>query len=202
MEIALWAGLAVGAVLLIVIAAIYLPARTVIIIDTQTSTARAEQRVLGGLGPTIYKRMLPATDVGAPIPVFQDVERIGPALMTPGIADATYEAIRRLSALKPKVAAFSLHLNLGDPAQQRVVETAAHASLAVAPAAIRERVIVARSELPGAEISARFELDVSLSQINSIYNELVNSRAGREFRKRLKRKPKPAKRPVREVRAS
>jgi hypothetical protein len=202
MEIALWAGLAVGVVLLIVVAAIYLPARTIIIIDTQTSTARAEQRVLGGLGPMVYKRMLPANDVGTPIPVFQDPERIGPALMTPGIADMTYEAIRRLFALNPKVAAFSLHFNLGDPAQQRVVDTAAHASLAVAPAAIRERVIVARSELPGAEISARFELDASVAQINSIYNDLLNSRAGREFRKRLKRKPKPAKRPVREVRAS
>ena len=51
-------------------------------------------------------------------------------------------------------------------------------------------------------MSAGFELYASPMQINSIWNDLKNSRSAREFRKRLKRKPKPQKKAPKEVRAA
>ena len=190
-------GLIVAAGLTIALA----PARCTILIDTATSTARVEQKLFWGAGPMTYKRILPADVQGTPMPVFHDPERIGPALMTPGIADATFKAIRDLFALKPSVARFELLLNLPDPSQARVIETGAYAAMAVAPAAIRDAIVIGKCDTPGAEVHAKFELTATPGQINAIYNTLKESRPGHEFRKRLKRKPKAPRRPVREVRA-
>ena len=199
--IAWGAALAVGAIF-IALAMYVLPARTRIVIDTPTSTARAEMRPLWGLLPVMYARSLPQTGVGEPLAVFNDVARIGPALMTPGLADAVYDAIARLFALHPREARISLGLNLADPAQNVVVQTAAQAALAMAPASLRERVAISKCEAPGAEVSMQFEVIASPARVLSIRDRFRRSRAGREFQRRLKRKPKPAKRPIREVRAS
>jgi hypothetical protein len=202
MDIWIWAGAACG---LLVIAGLALmlfaPARAIILIDTATSTARIEQKLFWGFGPLTYKRILPSDLQGIPMPAFHDPERIGPALMTPGLADATFKAIRDLFALKPSLARFELLLNLPDPSQTRVIETGAHAAMAVAPAAIRDAIVIGKSETPGAEVQAKFELMATPGQLNAIYNALKESRPGHEFRRRLKRKPKPVRRPVREVRA-
>ncbi|HYD73459.1 MAG TPA: hypothetical protein VEF55_09990, partial [Candidatus Binatia bacterium] len=80
--------------------------------------------------------------------------------------------------------------------------TAVHAAIASARGALRERVQVHKCEAPGAEVSAGFELYASPMQINSIWNDLKNSRSAREFRRRLKRKPKPQKKAPKEVRAA
>jgi hypothetical protein len=202
MDIAVWAGLLVGAVALLAAAIYYLPARIRIVVDTPTSTARAEMRPLWGLFPTLYARSLPQTGVSEPLAVFNDVARIGQALMTPGLLDVAYEAITSLFALKPREALVSLGLNLTDPAQNVVVHTAAQAAMAMAPASLRERVTISRCEAPGAEVSMRFEVTASPARILAIRDRFRHSRAGREFQRRLKRKPKPVKRPVREVRAN
>ncbi len=49
------------------------PARCVILIDTATSTFRVEQKLFWGIGPLTYKRYLPQSEQGNPMPVFYDV---------------------------------------------------------------------------------------------------------------------------------
>lgn len=203
MDMMIWAvGAAAAAALLLIAAMHFLPARVRIVIDTPTSTARAEMRPLWGVLPTVYARALPQTGVGKPLAVFSDVMRIGPALMTPGLSDAVYEAIKGLYALKPKLVDLRLALNLGDPAQNLVVQTGAQAAMALAPASLRERVAIGKCEAPGAEFSLQAELTAPPARILAIRDRFRNSRAGREFQVRMKRKPRPVKRPIREVRAT
>lgn len=185
---------AVAAAILIPLGIYFLPAKTRILIDTPTSTARAEVRPLWGLGAALITRALPKKNHGAPLTSFQDLRRISHALMTPGIADAVYATLKSLFDLKPRVAKFDLRMNLADTSHTRVVQTAVQAVLAIAPAALRQSVSVSQSEALGAEISAEFELMASPAQLNSIYGKLKSSRAAREFRRRLNRKLKPDKR--------
>ena len=73
----------IATVAVLVIAATVLltaPARCVILIDTATSTFRIEQKLFWGFGPLTYKRYLPQSEQGNPMPVFYDVERIGRCL--------------------------------------------------------------------------------------------------------------------------
>jgi len=201
----LWALIGGGVVLVVlgfVAALFFAPARTTILIDTAGSTARADMRLLWGVGPAWTMRALPKELAGNPMPAFYDPARIGYALMTPGITEVTYTALRRLFALNPRAARFDLAVNLTDTAQARVVDTAIHAVLASAPAQVRQNVGVSKCETPGAELSMRFDLNVSPTQLDGIYKRFKGSRAVREFRKRLKRKPKQNKRAPREVRAS
>lgn len=202
MEVIIGLALAGAAVLLFVGALLYAPARTNIVIDTTGSTARADMRLLWGMGPAWSMRALPKELAGNPMPAFYDPARVGYALMTPGIADTTYLAVRRLFDLNPKAARFDLGVNLADSAQARVVDTAIQAVLASAPAAVRQGVTITKCETPGAELVGRFELSVSPMQLNGIYGRFKNSRAVREFKKRLKRKPKQSKKAPREVRAA
>lgn len=195
--------IAAGAVLLVLalVALLMAPARCTVLIDTATSTARVEQKLFWGFGPLTYKRILPQIDEAVPMPVFYDVGRIGPALMTPGLADATYRAVSDMIKLKPSLARFELLMNLPDPAQTRVIETAVQAVLAMAPAEIRNAATIGKCDTPGAELHAKFEVLATPGQINAIYNNLKESRSGHEFRKRLKKKPKSPRRPIREVEA-
>lgn len=202
MLLALIGGGAVLLVLAFVAALAYAPARTTIVIDTAGSTARADMRLLWGVGPNWTLRALPKDVAGNPMPSFYDPARIGYALMTPGIADVTYAAVRRLFAHQSRAARFDLGLNISDSAQARVIDTAIQAVLAAAPAPMRQAVAVTRCETPGAELVARFELSISPMTLSAIHNRFKNSRAVREFKKRLKRKPKQSKKAPREVRAS
>lgn len=200
-DIYVWIAAAAAAVL--IPAGIYfLPAKTRIVIDTPTSTARAEMRPIWGLGAAMITRVLPKSAHGNPLAAFNDVTRIGHALMTPGIAEAAYAAIKSIYDLKPKVAKLDLRLNLGDGAQTRVVQTAAQAALAIAPAALRQNITVSQSEAPGAEISAEFEVNASPAQLSAIYNRLRSARAVQEFRRRLNKKTKGGKKPPPEVQVS
>jgi elongation factor P--beta-lysine ligase len=115
------------------------------------------------------------------------------------IVEQRQRIARRLYALKPAVTRIDVGVNLADTAQNTVVQTAAQAALAAAPAALRERVRVQKCEAPGAEMSAGFELYAAPVELLSIWREFKNSRSAREFRRRLKRKPKPQKRAPREV---
>jgi len=196
-----WA-LVAGVVIVLVATLLLAPARTTIIIDTPASAARAEMRLLWGVGPKLMANALPTSQVGNPLALFHDTVRIGHALMTPGIADASYVALKRLFQLGPRVARLELGLNLGDSAQNLVVQTAAQAALAAAPAAMRDRLIVTKCAAPGAELTANFELTASPIQLAQIYGQLKDSGPVREFRRRLKRRAKPTKRPPREVRTS
>ncbi|MGD9966757.1 MAG: hypothetical protein AB7T59_09570 [Hyphomonadaceae bacterium] len=199
----LYVWIAAGAAAVLIPAAIYfLPAKTRIIIDTPTSTARAEMRPLWGMGAALITRALPKKAHGNPLALFNDAPRIGHALMTPGIAEAAYAALKSIYDLKPRVAKLDLRLNLGDGAQTRVVQTATQAALAIAPASLRERVTVSQSEAPGAEISGEFELHASPAQLSAIYNRLKSARAVQEFRRRLNRKTKGGKKPPPEVQVS
>lgn len=201
----LWALIGGGAVLLVLVfvgALAYAPARTTILIDTPGSTARADMRLLWGAGPSWTLRAMPKELAGNPMPSFYDPARIGYALMTPGIADVTYAALHRLFAQEPRNARFDLGMNLSDSAQIRVIDTAIQAVLAAAPAPMRQAIAITRCETPGAELVARFELSISPMALNAIHSRFKNSRAVREFKKRLKRKPKHAKKAPREVRAS
>jgi hypothetical protein len=201
-DLVVWALAAAGVLIAIGAALMYAPAKTSILIDTSGSAARAEMQTLWGMGPRWTGRLIPAESAGAPLAVFNDPARIGHALMTPGIADAAYHAVRELYDLKPRVVRVEVRVNLADTAQNRVVQTAVEAALASAPAALRERVRVEKCEAPGAEIVAAFELYASPAQINSIWTSFKQSRSIREFIKRLKRKPKPQKRAPKEVRAT
>lgn len=201
-DIVVWIIAGGAAIAAVLVALFWAPAKTSILIDTAGSTARAEMRLLWGFGPLLTGRALPREKSGTPLAMFNDPVRIGRALMTPGIADAAYEALRRLYEFKPAVTRVDVGVNLSDTAQNTVVQTAAQAALATAPAALRERVRVERCEAPGAEISANFELYVSPMELNSIWREFKNSRSVREFRKRLKRKMKPQKKAPKEVRAA
>jgi hypothetical protein len=178
------------------------PAKTSILVDTAGSTARAEMRSLWGLGPKFTARALPREAGGTPLALFNDPVRIGHALMTPGIADAVFDAVRRLYELKPHVTRIGIGVNLADTAQNTVVQTAVQAAIATAPAALRERVHVQKCDAPGAELAAGFDLYASPMQLNGIWKDLKNSRSVREFRKRLKRKPKAQKKAPKEVRAA
>ncbi len=192
-ELYIWIAVAAAAVF--IPAGIYfLPAKTRIVIDTPTSTARAEIRPLWGMGAAMISRALPRKDHGAPLASFGDVRRIGHALMTPGIAEAVYTALKRLNDLKPSVARLDLRLNLGDHSQTRVVQTAVQAVLAIAPAPLRQNVTISQAESPGAELSGEFELHASPAQLSAIYGKLRGARAVQEFRRRLNRKIKPDKR--------
>lgn len=202
MAIAIWLIIAAAAVIAVAAFVLMAPARAAILIDTTASTARADIWPVWGIFPRHSVRVLPRHGAGSPLAVFNDPERISQALMTPGIADAAYEAVRRLFALHPRVARLALLTNFADPAQTRVVQTAAQAALAAAPAQIREAVQLSHCETPGAELTAKFELMASPMALWSIWSDLKKSRAAKEFRRRLRKKPKPAKRPVREVRAS
>lgn len=202
MDFMVWAIAGGAAVVLIPIAFYFAPAHTTIIVDTPTSTARAEMRLLWGMGPVIIARALPSKGNGSPLAVFNDPLRIGHALMTPGIADAAGTAVRSLYALRPRVAQLRLAINLNDTAQSRVVETAVHAALALAPASLRERIVVSRGEAPGAELGAEFALSASPAQLNLIYRRFKNSRAAQEFRRRLKKKSRPDKKGARQVQVS
>jgi hypothetical protein len=199
MYLLFWAA---GGALLVVLALVFAPARAKILIDTPTSTARAEMRLLWGLGPTLFARALPRAAGGAPLVVFNDIARIGHALMTPSLADAAYKAVRRLHDLKPAVSRLELGVNLGDSAQNLVVQTAAQAAFAAAPAALRDSVRLYKCEASGAELIGEFKLTAPPLALSAIYGEFKNSRPAREFRRRLKRKPRPTKKPVREVRAA
>jgi hypothetical protein len=153
---------AAGALAVLIPLAIYfLPAKTRILIDTPTSTARAEVRPIWGLGAAMITRALPKKAHGHPLESFADVRRIGHALMTPGIVDAAYATLRSLYDLKPRVAKLDLRMNLADAAHARVVQTAAQAALAMAPAPLRSCVTISSSENTGAELSAEFELHAS-----------------------------------------
>jgi hypothetical protein len=201
-ELIVWALAAAGVLAAVLLALLYAPAKASILVDTAGSTARAEMRTLWGLGPKLTGRALPREAGGNPLALFNDPVRIGYALMTPGIAEAAFEAVRRIYELKPTITRIAVGVNLADTAQNTVVQTAVQAAIASAQAALRERVQVHKCEAPGAEIAAGFELYASPMQINSIWNELKNSRSAREFRKRLKRKPKPQKKAPKEVRAA
>jgi hypothetical protein len=201
-DLLLWPIIVGGVVVLATLALLYAPARTTILIDTPGSTARADMKLLWGVGPAWTVRALPKEGAGNPLKPFDDAARIGYALMTPGIAEVTYFTLQRLFALKPRQGQFALGLNLSDSAQNRVVQTAVQAVMAAAPAAVREGVAVSKCEGPGAEVTARFELSASPMQLSSIYGKFKSARATREFRKRLKRKPKASKKAPREVRAS
>src|SRR5690606_18032665 len=109
--------LAAGVLLLLAVAALWAPARATILVDTPTSTARADIKLLWGLGPRLIARALPRESAGAPLAVFNDAARIGHALMTPGLADVSLDAIVRLFALKPRVAKVELAVNTGDYAK-------------------------------------------------------------------------------------
>lgn len=178
------------------------PAKTTILVDTPTSTARADMRLLWGLGPSITRRLFPRESAGAPVAHFSDVARISHALITPGIADATIAAVTQLAALKPRLAEAALVINVEDGARSRVIETAVQAALTMAPPSVRQACSISQGGAPGAELSARFELDASPAQLASIWNRYRRSRAAREFIKRIRRKPKPVKKPVREVRTA
>jgi hypothetical protein len=104
--------------------------------------------------------------------------------------------------LKPRVAQASLAINSGDSSKDRVVQTAVQAALTMAPSATANVVTVTRCEAPGAEIAAKFELMASPLQVSSIWNKLRQSKPAREFVRRLTRKPKPVRKPVKEVRAT
>lgn len=200
-DLYVWIAAAVVAVL--IPAAIYfLPAKTQIIIDTPTSTARAEMRPLWGMGAAMITRALPKASHGSPLASFGDVKRVGHALMTPGIAEAAYTALKSIYDLKPRVAKLELRMNLGDASQTRVVQTAAQAVLAIAPAALRERVVISQSESMGAELSGEFEFHASPAQLSTMYNRLRGSRAVQEFRRRLNKKTKGGKKPPPEVQVS
>lgn len=201
-DIAIWALAAAGVLIAILAALAWMPAKTSILFDTAGSAARAEMRLLGGMGPKYTWRALPREQAGTPLALFNDPVRIGYALMTPGIAEAAFEAVRRVNELKPSVARVDIGVNLTDTAQSNVVQTAVQAALAIAPAALRERVRAYRCDAPGAELSAAFELFASPMSLNSIWNNFKNSRSVREFRKRLKRKPKAQKKAPKEVRAA
>jgi hypothetical protein len=186
---------ATGALAVLIPLAIYfLPARTRILIDTPTSTARAEVRPLWGLGAAMITRALPKKLHGTPLPSFGDVGRVGHALITPGIVEVAYAAAKSLLDMKPKVAKLELRLNLADTARTRVVQTAVQAALAAAPAAFRQNVIITQLDQPGAELSAQFEVMASPAKLNGIYQRLKSARATQEFRRRLTKKSKPDKR--------
>lgn len=201
-DIMVWGLVVAGALIVVGVALLFAPAKTLILLDTAGSTARAEMRLLGGLGPKYTARLLPREGAGAPLARFNDPVRIGHALMTPGLADVAFDAVRRIFELEPAVSRVDIGLNLADTSQNTVVQTAAQAALASAPAALRERVRVHKCEAPGAEIAANFELFVSPMRLRSIWLGLRNSRSAREFRKRLKRKPKAQKKAPKEVRAA
>lgn len=187
----LYVWIAAAAVAVLIPAAIYfLPAKTRVIIDTPTSTARAEMRPLWGVGSAMISRALPRSAHGSPLTSFNDVKRIGHALMTPGVAEAAYSALKSIYDLKPRVAKLELRLNLGDSSHTRVVQTATHAALAAAPVALRERVTISQSEAPGAEVRGEFEFNASPAQLSAIYNKLRRARAVREFSRRLNKKTK------------
>lgn len=202
MDFMIWMIAGAAAAILIPLACYFLPAQTKIIIDTPTSTARAEMRLLWGLGPVSIARALPRRDHGAPLAFFNDAVRIGHALMTPGIADAAYAGIKHIYQLKPRVVELKLGVNLGDNAQNLVVQTAVQAALAAAPAALRQHVIVERIEAPGAELSGEIKVTASPAQLSAIWNRFKVSRAAKEFRRRLNKKQKPGKKDAREVRVS
>lgn len=201
-DFAIWMIAGAAAAILIPLACYVLPAQTKIIIDTPTSTARAEMRLLWGLGPVSIARALPKGDHGAPLAIFNDAIRIGHALMTPGIADAAYAALRSLYDLKPRVVQVTIGVNLGDNAQNVVVQTAVQAALASAPAALREQVTIKRNEAPGAELSGEIKVNASPARLAAIWNRLRGSRAAQEFRRRLIKKRKTGKKDAREVRVS
>lgn len=190
-----------GGVVLAVLALLFAPARTKILIDTPTSTARAEMHLLWGLGPLVFARALPAAAAGNPLAAFNDAARIAHALMTPSLADAAYVALSQIFALKPRVAKLELGLNLSDSAQNLVVQTAAQAALAAAPAALRESLAIYKCEAPGAELKGDFRLYASPMQLAPIYSDFRKSKPAREFRRRLRQKPKPGKRRPRDVAA-
>lgn len=201
-DFAIWMIAGAAAAILIPLACYVLPAQTKIVIDTPTSTARAEMRLLWGFGPVSIARALPKSDHGAPLAIFNDAIRIGHALMTPGIADAAYAGLRSIYALKPRVVELRLGVNLSDSAQTRVVQTAVQAALAAAPAALREKVVLIGSEAPGAELSGEIKVNASPAQLAGIWSRFRNSRAAQEFRRRLTKKQKPSKKGGREVRVS
>ncbi|MBC7770592.1 MAG: hypothetical protein H7124_17560 [Phycisphaerales bacterium] len=196
---ALGAGVVVVAILL---AALLAPAKTTILVDTPTSTARADMRLLWGFGPKLTARALPHAKPGDPVTHFNDVVRVGNAFLTPGIADVAAHTIQRLMANGARVAHTSLAINTGDYAKDLVVQTGVQAALTLTPAAVRDSVTFSKCAAPGAELTAKFELFASPMQLASIWNGLRKSRPAREFVKRLRRKPKPVKKPVREVRAT
>jgi hypothetical protein len=203
MDFTVWAIAGGVAAVLIPLGCYFLPANTKIVIDTPTSTARVEMRLLWGMGPAMIARALPKKSHGSPMTLFNDAKRIGHALMTPGIADAAYGALKSIYDLKPRVAKLELRMNLGDSGQTRVVQTAAQAALAIAPVALRQHVTISQSEAPGAEISGEFEVNASPAQLSAIYNRLKGARAVQEFRRRLNRKSKPGKKtPPPEVQVS
>lgn len=191
----LYVWIAAGVLAVLIPAAIYfLPAKARILIDTPTSTARAEVRPLWGLGAALITRALPKKTHGAPLPSFGDVGRVGHALITPGIVEVAYAAAKSILDMNPKVAKLELRLNLADTARTRVVQTAVQAVLAAAPASFRQSVIVSQLETPGAELSAQFEVMASPAKLSGIYARLKNARATQEFRRRLAKKSKPDKR--------
>ena len=191
-----------GGALLVALALLAAPARCKILVDTPTSTARAELRLLWGLGPLVLARALPQAAAGAPLAAFNDTLRIAHALMTPALADAACEAVRCLYRLKPAVTRLELGLNLGDSAKNLVVQTAAQAALATAPTALRDRVRLYKCETPGAELMVEVKLIASPLELASIYSDFKSSRPAREFRRRLRKKPRPHKKGPGEVRAA
>ena len=192
-DIYVWS--AAGALAVLIPLAIYfLPAKTRILIDTPTSTARAELRPLWGFGAALITRALPRKQHGTPLPSFGDVGRVGHALITPGIVEVVYAAAKSILDMKPKVAKLELRLNLSDAARTRVVQTAVQAVLTAAPAAFRQNVIISQLETPGAELSAEFQVMASPAKLNGIYQRLKSARATQEFRRRLTKKSKPDKR--------
>ena len=202
MDIVFWAAIGGGAFLLLLAIAYFAPARATVVFDTTASTARADLRLFWGIGPVVSSRALPRTEASERLRFFDEPLRIGHALMTPGIADAVYVAVRDLFDSRPRLARLELGVNLGDPGRSRVVETAVQAAYAGAPAAIRDIIVISQCETPGAELRGRFELNASPARLSSIWSAFRNSRPAREFRRRLRSKPKPEKKPVREVRTS
>ena len=194
-----WLAVAAAGVLLLILLSFVLPARVAVTVDTQTANAQADLRLLMGLGPKLTFRATRERDAAGLVQIFSDTTRIGYALMTPGIVDVCVKAARDLFDLKPRVGNVALGLNLNDRAMDVVVQTAARTALELSPEMVRRNVSVSKSETPGVELVARFDLNASPLRMQSIYDRLRNSVSAKEFRRRLKRKPKPQKRPPREA---
>lgn len=177
---------------------LYAPARVAVSIDSVAATAKADVRTFFGLGPLFTVQRIAKARQQFIIQAFHDGPRIAHALMTPQIADVGINAMREVFLLRPRVCQIALGLNLVSAAHDLVVQTATQAALAIAPPALRERVIVSRCVNPGAEIIVRLEFDASPMRLRSIFAPFKKSRQAKEFRRRLNQKPK-ARRPDRRV---
>ena len=169
-------------------AALLLPARSRIEVDTGRGLARVRTRPLWGVAPEIDLFSHNVNDRKANLlQRWRDTPRLLHALLhAPKLVGPTRRLLTDLYALKPAVSRFHVIANAVHPTANLAIELAGQL-----PDAMRRGVEISRRDGLGLDVVAHFDLRSSPLALMIVLNRYSHAPAVLEFLRRLRGKPKP-----------